>query len=336
MSRKITISDIAKKLNVSESLVSFVLNGKAKEMRISEKMQKKVLETAKELHYKPSFLAKSFRTGKSNTIGLIVADISNSFFSKLAGFIEKETEKSNYNLIFMSSDENKNKFKQQVMTFIERNIDGLIIVPPVGSEQTLNMLSRAGVPFVILDRILKSLDVTSIVINNYEASFLATKKLLKNSRERIAFINVNEELETMHQRTLGYQDALKEHGINVDPKIIKHLEFSHSKRSVQKAMKEVVNEKIDAILFTTNKLGIFGIESLHEMGKKIPEDISIISFDDSEAFKITSPSITAIKQPLMEMAKKAVEVLFKKMESEGTENQIFAFNAELIIRNSCK
>jgi len=168
--------------------------------------------------------------------------------------------------------------------------------------------------FVIIDRIFENVNATSININNYQAAYNATIRLIQNNRKKIALLNVNYELISMQQRAKGYMDALSDQGFEINPALIKNLEFSHEKSLVSTAIQEIIANQADAVLFTTNKLGIFGIESIREMGLSIPENLSIISFDDTDAYRISSTTISTIEQPLEKMCKEAVTILIKLIE----------------------
>jgi LacI family transcriptional regulator len=337
MSYRTTITDIAKKLGVSVTLVSFVLNGKSNEMRISKKMTAKVLEMAESMNYKPNYLAKSFRTGKSQTIGVILADISNPFFAKLARFIEIEASQNGYMVMFSSSDEKKSKFASQLESLKNRHVDGLILTPPIGSERQLNGLIEEGMPFVVLDRFFPDVIATTVNINNHQAAYDATLRLIKNKRKKIALLNTNNQLISMQQRVKGYTDALEHMGITPNASTIKHLKFSHEKRPIMNAIKEIVEQKADAVLFTTSKLGILGIECIRELGLSIPEDLSIISFDDTDAYRISSTTISAIKQPIEKMCKEGVKRLLSMINDPDSEKdpEKIELKVEFISRNSC-
>ena len=251
MPRKSTIKDIADELGVSKALVSFVLNGKSKEKRISEEMTKKVLDTAIKLNYKPNYLAKSLRTGKSHTIALIIADISNPFFAKFARHIEIEASKYNYKLIFANSDEKKDKFSAELEVLKNRQVDGFILIPPIGSEKELQQLQKDKIPFVVVDRFFKKVKTHTVIIDNYTAGYEATMRLVQNQRKNIAILNVNNQLFTMKQRVKGYKDALKQNGIAINTALIKQLKFSHDKNLIMQAIQEIIQEGADGILFTT-------------------------------------------------------------------------------------
>lgn len=332
-----TIQDIANELGVSKSLVSFVLNGKSKEKRISDEMSRKVMEVAKRMNYKPNYLAKSLRTGKSHTIALIIADISNPFFARFARFLELEASKYNYKVIFANSDEKKEKFRSELAVLRNRQVDGFILIPPIGSEDELLNLKKQKVPYVIVDRIFSSVDSYAVIVDNYRAGYEATKRLIQNNRNKIAILNVNDRLITMRERVNGYLDALRHHNIPVDESLIKQLKFSHEKKSVMKAIDEVIEAGTDGVFFTTSKLTILGIECLRDRGISIPEQVAVISFDDLDAFKVTFTPISAVVQPVEQMSKRAIQLLIREIEglSNDSSDKKNVFEVDFVFRESC-
>jgi LacI family transcriptional regulator len=335
--KKITSQDIADELGISRSVVSFVLNGKNKEMRISDELTQKVLTLVENRNYQANQLARSLKTGKTFIIGLIVADISNPFFANIAREVELELSKYGYDVVFCSSDENKTKFKVQIENFIHRQVDGLILIPPVNSFDVLSVLNSQNIPFVIIDRDFTDKNINSVNINNHKAAYDATNRLINNDRKRVGIINVNNELLTMAERTAGYIEALNDNGIKINSELIKHLKFSKVSKHVYKAVEDLITNNVDAIIFTTNKLGVFGIQAIREMDKKIPEDIAVISFDDSEVYATAFTSITAVKQPLKHMSKEAVRIILKAINSNNLkfDYEQIALDVSFIVRESC-
>ncbi len=339
--KKTSLSDIAKHLGVSKTLVSFVLNGKGKEFRISEDICKKVLEVAKELNYQPNRIAQGLRTGRTNTIGLIIADIANPFFGILGREIEQEAARYGYRVIFCSSDENPEKSRQQIAMLQQSQVDGYIISPPKNSEDQIRALARGHVPFVLIDRYFPEIDCNHIVVDNFDAAYRATNHLLARGRKRIANITVNLDLINMVQRTEGYRQALRDASIPVDENLVKVLPFSHDNKDVARAIKELVGKpgqkKIDAILFSTSKLGINGIECISSLGLKIPDDIAIVSFDNPDAYKICISPVTVVNQPLKDIGKTAVQILLNEIKHPDVPSkfQEVILKTDLIIRKSC-
>jgi LacI family transcriptional regulator len=337
MNKKITSKEIANHLGISRSTLSFIINGKSKEMRISDELTKTTLQYVNSINYKTNSIAKSLKTGKSFTIGLIVADISNPFFSQIAYRLEKESSKRDYCIIYSSSNEDKKQFNLQLENFINRQLDGLILVPPVNCFDFVEILNTKGVPFVMIDRSFEGSTVNSVNIDNFKAAYEATNRFIINNKQNIAIINVNDQLLTMHNRTKGYLQCLSDNNILINQSFIKQLKFSNAIKDVKNAVEEVVQNGADAILFTTNKLCFSGLEKLKEMGIAIPDDIAVISFDDNPAFRLFDTSITTIKQPIKDMCKSSIDILFDlidKKDVSGPATQL-KLKSSLILRDSC-
>ena len=338
--KKTSLRDIATHLGVSKTLVSFVLNGKGKEFRISEEICKKVLDVAKELNYQPNRIAQGLRTGRTNTIGLIIADIANPFFGILGREIEQEAARFGYRVIFCSSDENPEKSRQQIAMLQQSQVDGYIISPPKNSEDQIKALARGNVPFVLIDRYFPEIECHHIGVDNFDAAYNATNHLLSHGRKRIANITVNLDLVNMIQRTKGYKQALIDANIPIEESLIKVLPFSHENKDVARAIKELVGKsaqhKADAILFSTSKLGINGIESISALGLKIPDDVAIVSFDNPDAYKICISPVTVVNQPLKEIGKTAVQILLNQIKHPDApvKFQEVILKTDLIIRKS--
>lgn len=337
MNKKITSKEIANHLGISRSTLSFIINGKSKEMRISDELTNRTLEYVKSINYTTNSIAKSLKTGKSYTIGLIVADISNAFFSQIAYRLEKEASKKGYYIMYSSSNEEKKQFNLQLENFINRRLDGLILVPPVDCVDFIEVLHTQKIPFVLIDRSIDSPKVNSVNINNYKAAYDATIRLIKNNRKNIAIINVNNQLSTMHDRTMGYLQALSDNHISVNQNLIAQLKFSNVIKDVKSAVEKVVQKGADGILFTTNKLSVSGLEKLKDMGVKIPHDLSVVSFDDTPVFRLFETSITTIKQPINEMCKAAIDVLLESIDNknEASVPLHLELDSKLILRDSC-
>ncbi len=337
MNKKMTSQQIADHLGISRSTLSFIINGKSKEMRISDELTKTTLDYVKSINYKTNSIAKSLKTGKSHTIGLIVADISNPFFSQIAYRLEKESSKRGYYIMYSSSNENEDQFNLQLENFINRQLDGLILVPPVNCFDFVEILKTMRIPFVMIDRSFEGSMVNSVNIDNFKAAYEATNRFIKNNKRNIAIINVNDQLLTMHNRTKGYLQCLSDNNIQTNKKLIKQVKFSNAIKDVKNAVEEVVQNGANAILFTTNKLCFSGLEKLKEMGIIIPDDIAVISFDDNPAFKLFDTSITTIKQPIKEMCKASIDILFDLIDNNDISSSPIQLELEssLILRNSC-
>ena len=258
MNGKVSLKDVAKYLGVSTALVSYVINGKEKEARVSDKMVKKIREAVVKLNYQPNQIAKSLKSGRTNTIGLIVADISNPFFSNIARIIEDEARKKGYVVIIGSSDESAEKSKDLLMVFQNRQVDAFIIAPAENTEKQITDLQNSGVPVVLIDRYFPSLKVDSVHIDNFKAAYNAVDHLIKNGRKKIGIMAYATKLPHIQERINGYKAALKANGIRFKKEFVKEASYQDIEKDVAQKVKELLfpSLKVDAFFFATNTLAV--------------------------------------------------------------------------------
>uniref|UniRef100_UPI0032174BE1 LacI family DNA-binding transcriptional regulator n=1 Tax=uncultured Draconibacterium sp. TaxID=1573823 RepID=UPI0032174BE1 len=316
--KRVSIKDIAKQLGVSTTLVSFVLNGKAKENRVSEEMAAKVLKLAEELNYKPNYFAKNLRKGKTNVIGLIVGDISNPFFAKIARFVEDEVAKEGYQLIVGSSDENAEKTNKIIRLFVQKNIDGLIIAPGPNSSESIVWLKKQNIPFVLIDRYFKRIKTNYVGVENSTGVRLAVKYFVEKEYDKIALIAYENGTSNIKERIEGFKITLRENGLKLYRNFIQFVSYDDPASQMKDVIQFLLNnENVPrAIIFATNSLGLLGVQELIANRVRIPQDISVVSFDDDSAFRMSYPPITVVEQPLQEMASEAVSILMESMEQQ--------------------
>ncbi|MDN5200944.1 LacI family DNA-binding transcriptional regulator [Fulvivirgaceae bacterium BMA10] len=317
--KRASLNDIAKALGVSKTLVSLVLNGKHKEHRIGEETRNNVIETARKMGYKPNQLAQSLRTGRSNTIGLVVADIANPFFARLARSIENEAVLNQYHVIFASSDENTQKTEELIKIMLERQVDGLIICPSAGDEVLVQQLLTRKIPFVLVDRYFPGIETHKVIVDNEQASFNAIDRLIQQDIKKIGHITFNLELAHMKQRLQGYKNALSKNQLVYQDELVKVITFANMREEVHLAVEALLAPRlgVDAIFFSNNQLGLLGLDNLLQLGVRIPEDVSIICFDDHDAFRLMDHSISVIKQPVEALGQKAAHLLIENLNGKG-------------------
>ncbi|MFG4003185.1 LacI family DNA-binding transcriptional regulator [Flavobacterium aquidurense] len=318
MKKKITIKDIAKAANVSVTTVSFVLNDKGEKMGISKEVIKKVLKVTEEMKFKLNMIASSLRTGKTRSIGLIVEDISNRFFSDLARVIEREAIDLNYRVFYCSTGGNDERAIELVDSLLQANVDGFIITPTENMKTTIDRLIALQCPVVLVDRYFEEQEVSHVVLDNFDGARTATQYLLKNGFKNIAFVTNSSQLIQMNLRKQGYVNALKEAGLYDDSRILDLEYYITEEERINEIADFLSNPKIDAVLFSANYLLLAGLQSLRKLGLKIPTDKAVISFDDHESFRLHAPSITVLSQPIEEMGKKTVRLLMKQMNEGST------------------
>ena len=232
MARKTSLKDIASEVGVSTALVSYVLNN-LKEGRISKEIAQKIREAAQRLNYRPNQIAKSLKTNKTFTIGLIVADISNPFSSTLARIVEDEANKFNYTVIIGSSDENQQKSAKLIDTLLNRQVDGLIISPPADSEAQMTELKNQDIPFVLLDRYFPSVKTNYVALNNHAAALMATEHLIDSGCRRIGMINYKTRLFHLQERKRGYLTALKKHEMAFRKTWLRQVDIANNKFEIE-------------------------------------------------------------------------------------------------------
>ncbi len=330
MTRKTSLKDIASKVGVSASLVSYVLNNKDKENRVSHETANKIRKAAKELNYFPNLNARSLKTNISHTIGLIVADISNPFFSSLARTIEDEAYAHNYTVIFGSSDENQNKFIKVLDFLSTRQVDGFIVASPQESRAVILGMKESNIPLVLIDRYFNDIDVNTVTVDNFKASYEATKHLLDKGHKRIGAIVYESTLLHYQDRCNGYLKAMKQTGIADETQFLIKVNHQSLQSEIQDAVRKLIFEdKVSAIYFATNTIATEGLKQIKNFGKKIQEEIDVVAFDENLIFQFLDVHIPFISQPIKEMGQKAVRILIDQIEKKDSVTKNILLKATL-------
>jgi len=336
--KKKSLRDIAKSLNVSKTLVSFVLNDQGDKNGISSKTQKIVLERARELNYKPNHMARGLRLGKTQTLGLIVADISNTFYAKMAKKIEEVANQHHYNLIFCSSDENPEKEIELINMLKERQVDGIIISTTQKNGAVFSWLKKENYPFVLIDRKLPKLSSNFAGVDNFTGAYEATEQLIKNGYRKIGLLKISPTyLSTIADRERGYRSALKYSGIRANNKLVRTINCSDIRQQVRSVLDELLEPpyKIDSLFSVNNNITVACMEYLNEMNINIPLDVAMVSFDDIDLFRLSCPTITAVAQPVEEIGESAVNILLDEINGLTTDKKQVILPVKLIKRRSC-
>jgi LacI family transcriptional regulator len=334
MKKKVSQKDIAQKVGVSTALVSYVLNN-LKEGRISKVVAQKIRETAKELNYHTNQIAKSLKLNKTFTVGLIVADISNPFFSSLARIIEDEADKKNYTVIFGSSDENAQKSWKLINALVDRQVDGFIIAPAENTESNLTYLEDHDIPFVLIDRYFPGLNTNWVTLDNYKAAYAAVQYMIDGGNKRIGMITFNTTLYNLNERKRGYLEALKDNNIPFEKNWCKEIYFDNIRTSVENAIDDLLSlsQPVDAVLFASNILATNALKYIHALGIKVPGELAIVSFDQMDASDLFYAPLTYLRQPIQEMGEMATKMLLEHIEKVKEIEQV-KMEATLVIRGS--
>jgi LacI family transcriptional regulator len=335
--KAVSIKDIANQVGVSTTTVSFVLNGKAKEKRISEDLKNRILKVAASLNYRPNQVARGLRTGQTNTLGLIIEDISNPFFANLAKVVEEEADKFGYTVMFCCTENNEQKASSLLHMLKHRQMDGFIITPTAGMENEVRKLGEEKRPVVLIDRYFPDLDTSYVTVDNYKGAFDATSRLISSGYTRIGLVTTMSRQVQMQKRKEGFLGALEKHHVTRNQALIFELGFDYTHdEAINQISSFIIKQEIDAVFFTTNYLGVFGLESLRQCGKKIPGDIGVICFDDNDLFRLGTPAISVIAQPIEQIGQQAVASLLAQLKEKDKLPRKIMLEPKFLQRESLK
>ncbi len=327
-----TIKELATELNMSTTTVSRVLTGQEKKYRISDKTAQIVRDKIDALGFAPNQIARNLRLQKTNTIGLVIPDISNQFFANLARAIEEELRKRGKMVLLCDTKDSTSLEEQSLELLMARKVDGLLVAP-VGNHWE-HLSKHANVPIVLIDRHFEEDRFPYVSTDNYDGAYQATNYLIAQGHRNIACIQGIPGTSANHGRVSGFKAALKENQLIMDDSLIVGDDYSveNGYTSTQSLLQR--EPRPTAIFAMNNQIAIGVLKATGESHVQVPEDISLVSFDEQTYFELLSPPLTSVKQPMMEIGKKSVDLLFQRLE--GKEVQSCELKPELILRSSVK
>jgi len=335
----VTIQSMAKTLGVSVTTISRVLNGLGEQFRISKKTIELVTTTADKLNYRPNNIAKGLRLKKSSTIGLILPDITNTWFAQLALGIEKEARKHHYNIFLCNSNDDIKVEKKSIALLQSWMVDGIIIAPIGLESEHLQKASKSGTPLVLIDRFFEGVNLPYISSNDFEGSLEATQYLINNGHKKIACFQGIVGTSPNNQRVNGYKQALKNNKIHFDPSLVMGEDFGfiNGYTCAKKLIKHLAKSKITAIISMGNQITLGVLKALKEEGVQIPNDLSIISFDEQEYSDLLYTPLTTVSHMNENIGDVALKMLFSQFgKSTRIKPKNVVLNSKLIIRDSVK
>lgn len=324
--KKVSLSDIASILGISKSTVSFVLNDKGDIYNISKETQKMILDKAKELNFVPNFFAKNLRQGKTKTIGLVVADISNPFYGELCKIIQEELYKHDYKLFIVNTNDNKEIELQLFRDLLSRSIDALIISPCNPIDNLKPTLESTHIPVVFVDRFGDNF-ADFVGVNNYKEAFQLIERFSEKPKSLGVFYHEVEEISTIRHRIKGVMDSCAKNDIK--------CELVNLNDHVGKLQTKLKNMKgMDAAIALNNRVALPVISGLNAIKLNIPKDVRFITFDDAEVFEYMSPQISALKQPIKDIGKETVNQMLRRLSEEHVPGKCVEFSCEFMARES--
>lgn len=328
-----TIKDIAKKLGVSVSTVSRALNNHPD---IREETKEEVLEAIKKLNYTPNALARSLIHKRSYTIGLMIPDITDQFFSAMAQGVEEVLSDSGYLVVYGNMSRNPKKERIFLQNASERKMDGLIVTPDTMDDEMIELLQRLGIPVVFLRRRPPaSLQMPFVDVDHYKGTCKAIEYLLSLGHRDIGFIGLPDYSFTGRERYRGFIDTMNRHGIELHSNGCVFDERSIALGYQGMAKLHANYPGMTAVFAANDLLGVGALEWLAENRISVPEQMSVVGFDNLEMTNLHWIKLTTVAQPRTEMGKKAAELLMEMISEKRLASESILFDTELVIRNTC-
>jgi LacI family transcriptional regulator len=335
----VTIQSMAQTLGVSVTTISRVLNGLGEKFRISKNTIELVTITADKLNYRPNHIAKGLRLKKSSTIGLIVPDITNSWFAKLALSIENEARKHHYNIFLCNSNDDIAVERKAISLVQNWMVDGIIIAPIGLEHEHLVKAFKHGTPLVLIDRFFEGIDLPFITSNDYESALEANQYLIDNGHKKIACIQGIVGTSVNNQRVSGYKQALKKNKIPFDPQLILGNDFGYNNgyTCAKKLIKTLAKTKTTAIFSTGNQITLGILKAFKEEGIQVPNDVSIVSFDEQLYSDLLYTPLTTVSHMNENLGDIALKMLLPQLnKNHKAKPKNVVLNSKLIIRDSVK
>jgi LacI family transcriptional regulator len=322
--KKPSLKDIAKITGVSPTTVSRVLNGKAKAYRISLQTNELVVQTASEIGYIPNQTARGLRLKKSHTIGLILPNITNPFFSRIACAIENAARSSGFSIILTDSQHDQNLEIESIRMLMSRNVDGLIVLPMGQDENHLILVVESGIPLVIADRYFPDLNCPQVISDNYQGAFNATEHLIDNNHKNIACIQGRQNTSVNNERLKGYKDAMEKHQLKVESTFIVGDDFGTKNGYVSMKILQSNHPRPTAIFAFSNLIALGALKAMRENNMEFPHDISMVSFDnDQPLLEYLATPITTVAQQTDEIGQIAFKLLMTLVNNNEEKTDVF-------------
>ncbi|MCM3255521.1 MULTISPECIES: LacI family DNA-binding transcriptional regulator [Priestia] len=326
---KITIRSVAQEAGVSIATVSKVINHTGK---ISEKTKKKVFIAMEKLNYKPDAAAASLRGKRTKLIGLLVPDISNPFYSEIARSIEDRSHEIGLNVMMCNTDNDVKKEKTYLSLLTSQRVDGVVVASAFRSTNLLEEMINKGVPSVLIASEIPSLSMNTVTVDDYKGGYLATSYLLSLGHKKIGIIS--EDVRSNTPRLTAYKDTIQEAQLPIRDEYIIKTEATIQKGYESAKQLLSLNDKPTAIFACNDLLAAGVIQAAKEANLNLPEDLSIVGFDNTVLSTTTSPMLTTVSQPIKEMGAKVVDLLLQEMEESKPHKERLLLSPELVIRQS--
>lgn len=329
--------DVAELAGVSPAVVSYVLNGGPR--GVAPETRARVLSAIEELDYRPNGIARSLRTSRTMTLGLVIPDSSNPFFAELARAVEEAAFDTGYTLLVGNATEDEGRQTTYVRTFLQRQVDGILLAPAHGPVECLTELRNSNKPWLLLDRRVDDLpDVSQVLVDSRGGAREATRHLLEHGRRNVACIAGPVDVTTAKDRVAGWHDALTEAGLRPTRQSIRHVPFTRS-GGYEAAADLIDAGRPDAVFVASDEQALGALRAFAELGVKCPDDIAVVSFDGIASSAYAVPALTTMAQPFALLGQHSIARLVARMsdprDEARDEAEVSVLPVSLVARGSC-
>jgi DNA-binding LacI/PurR family transcriptional regulator len=333
VTKRITVKDVSLAAGLSTATVSRVLAGFDD---VSDDARQRVQDAAKALHYQPNRNARNLRKSTTSKIGVIITDIQNPFFGSVVRGIEKVTINDDYTIILGNSDEDPEREKKLVAMLLEEGAAGIIIVPTNLDIENYRSLFSSGTPFVVIDRRLPIQDLDMVLVNGSAGAEMAVDHLFSLGHQKIGYVGGLKHISVMQEREQGFIGGLRKHNLQLFPEFIQQGNNRQDGGYTGVSKLLSLSQPPSAILIANNLMTLGGLQAIHEFGLEIPENISLVGFDDMDWASSLRPPLTVIAQPSYKMGELSASILLERINAPEQSYQTVVLNTELVIRASCR
>jgi LacI family transcriptional regulator len=328
----ITLGDVARRAGVSKMTVSRVINNAAS---ISPETRARVEQAIAELGYVPNALARSLRLKQTKTIALVLTDITNPFFTTIARGVEDTASQRGFNVIYCNTDESASEETEHLNVLAQKQTDGVLLVPACLAPDSVLFLQERRTPVVVLDRRIPHVRVDTVRCDSEGGAYTLVRHLLELGHTRVAVLSGPRTVSTAIDRVAGYRRAMQAAGPGVNEELVIHGEYNQASGYAMAQQALALNPRPTALFAANNFIAVGAYRALRDAGLRVPEDISLVTFDDLPAPLVMEPFLTVASQPAYEMGCKATELLLARLSGEETaEPQEIILPTELIVRRS--
>ena len=327
----VTVANVAQRAGVSVATAARVLSGSG---YASDAARRAVLTAAKEIGYVPNHIARSLRTRRTMLAGLLIGDVENSFYSVIAKNVESVAKDASYQVVLCNSNDDPETESQYLRLLDGMRVDGLIITPTGSNRRDLRRLIEKGTVIVQIDRMVKGLNADAVLLDNEAGAMAGVSHLIAAGHTRIGILTGPRDVLTGRERLEGYKRALREHRIPVREELIKAGSFLHD-HAIEAATELLRSQPPPTAIFAANNVLAEGCYlALDRLGLNVPQDMSLVAFDDVPWMSIVRPQLTTVRQPVADMARGAAELLLRRLRDNARTASTSVFRSELVVRGS--